>query len=163
MVIEYRIDTCSLGTVVVATTSGAICCLEFLDEATQAPFLLRRRFPKATLIEESNDLQSVALRQLDNPDDSAMDIPLNLIGTPYQVTVWNALRSIPIGATASYREVADKIGHPRAWRAVGNAIATNPVAIIIPCHRVLPSSGALGNYRWGAWRKSALLHREKYR
>lgn len=94
-------------------------------------------------------------------DRTEFDLPLRLDGTPFQVEVWNALRTIPYGVTASYGQVADQIGRPRAVRAVGSANGKNPISIIVPCHRVIASDGGLGGYGWGLERKSWLLEHEQ--
>jgi AraC family transcriptional regulator of adaptative response/methylated-DNA-[protein]-cysteine methyltransferase len=123
---------------------------------------LRREFPKA-IIQDGDSvfrrwLKSV-VKQIEQPS-RALDLPLDVRGTAFQQRVWQALRKIPRGQTASYAEVAARIGQPSASRAVARACATNPVAVVVPCHRVVRTDGGMSGYRWGVERKRKLLERE---
>lgn len=160
--IRYSIHGCSLGLALVATSDRGVCSLWFGDDAQHLRDELRARFRTAALIETDNNgdnLMSAALALIETPAASP-SFPIDARGTPFQQRVWAALRKIPPGKTASYADVAKAIGAPAATRAVAGACAANPVAIAIPCHRVLRSDGALSGYRGGVERKRALLARE---
>jgi AraC family transcriptional regulator of adaptative response/methylated-DNA-[protein]-cysteine methyltransferase len=124
---------------------------------------LARRFPAAHIADGgnamANELAGVC-RQIENPG-SDFDMPLDIRGTPFQQRVWDALRQIPAGSTQSYSDIANSLGLPGSVRAVAGACAANPIAIVIPCHRVIRTDGGLSGYRWGIERKRALLAREK--
>ena len=124
---------------------------------------LQDRFPKALLVggdERFERLVAEVVGLVEAPAQG-LDLPLDVRGTAFQQRVWQALRAIPGGSTASYAEIAERIGRPKAVRAVARACATNPVAVAIPCHRVVRADGALSGYRWGIERKRALLERER--
>lgn len=124
---------------------------------------IQERFPKAELVgDDPNfaDLVARAVGLVERPESRA-DLPLDIQGTAFQQRVWQALRSIPVGETASYREIAERIGKPRAVRAVASACASNPLAVAIPCHRVVRTDGGLAGYRWGIERKRELIARER--
>jgi AraC family transcriptional regulator, regulatory protein of adaptative response / methylated-DNA-[protein]-cysteine methyltransferase len=160
--IQFAIGTCSLGAILVAGTEKGICAVLF----GQSPRALRRdlqdRFPDVGLTEADAAFAALAdsvMGFVENPArglDAALDPP----GTAFQRKVWRALRDIPAGATASYTDVAGRIGAPHAVRAVAQACAANPLAVAIPCHRVVRQDGGLSGYRWGVERKRALLARE---
>jgi AraC family transcriptional regulator of adaptative response/methylated-DNA-[protein]-cysteine methyltransferase len=160
--IRYATAETSLGRVLVASTDRGICLIELGDTDQELIDLLVERFPKAELAGDDPEFAErvrkvVAL--IDRPGLS-LDLPLDIRGTAFQRQVWEALRAIPIGSTATYAEVARSIGRPSAVRAVASACASNDLAIIIPCHRVIRSDGGLGGYRWGLSRKQALLDGE---
>jgi AraC family transcriptional regulator of adaptative response/methylated-DNA-[protein]-cysteine methyltransferase len=160
--IRFGLYPCSLGLALVATSDKGVCSLWFGDDADQLRDELRARFRGASLIEtrgEGDGLVAAALKLIEEPA-STISFPIDARGTPFQQRVWEALRAIPPGRTASYADVAKAIGAPTAMRAVAGACAANPVAIAIPCHRVLRSDGALSGYRGGVERKRALLARE---
>jgi AraC family transcriptional regulator, regulatory protein of adaptative response / methylated-DNA-[protein]-cysteine methyltransferase len=160
--IRYGLHRCSLGLALVAISDKGVCSLWFGDDAEQLRDELRARFRDAALIETRDDrdgLAAAALALIEKPA-SPISVPIDARGTPFQQRVWDALRAIPPGKTASYADVARAIGAPTATRAVAGACAANPVAIAIPCHRVLRSDGALSGYRGGVERKRALLARE---
>ena len=164
MVKEIRFTTaeCSLGFVLIARTERGLCAIFLGDHAEALARELRRRFPQATLlpVDVSEDsLLRKAQALVESPDEH-LSLPLDLQGTPFQKRVWQALREIGPGYTTSYAGIAAQIGAPRAVRAVAQACAANPVAVAIPCHRVLRSDGGLSGYRWGIGRKRALLTRE---
>ena len=151
-----------LGWVLVAATARGICAIDLAGSPDELRARLRDRFPQASLVENDPNfraLLSKVLSFLEAPQDG-LDLPLDVQGTAFQRRVWLALRQIPPGSTASYGEIAARIGNPQAARAVAQACASNPVAVAIPCHRVVRSDGALGGYRWGQERKSKLLEQE---
>lgn len=154
----------AIGPLVVGTTDEAICLLEFSDRRMLESQLktLRRRF-RAALMPGNSPLVTALKQQLDEYFSGArtqFDLPLKYPGTPFQSKVWSTLLQIPYGDTCSYQQVARKVGHPRAVRAVGTANGMNRIAILIPCHRVVNTNGALGGYGGGLWRKRLLLDLE---
>jgi AraC family transcriptional regulator of adaptative response/methylated-DNA-[protein]-cysteine methyltransferase len=160
--IAYALDTCSLGKVLVARTTHGLCAILLGDEAPPLVDDLRRRFPQAE-VEADHGLLAESLARvvacIDAPG-TALDLPLDIRGTAFQQRVWLALRAIPAGQTTTYSELAERIDAPRAVRAVAAACAANPLAVVVPCHRVLRRDGDLAGYRWGLERKRALLERE---
>lgn len=162
MTIRYGVTACDLGRVGVAVTEHGICAIELGDDAHSVVERLRASFPKARLEEagaEFADLLDRVVALIETPA-SGIELPLDIRGTAFQERVWEALRRIPSGATASYAEIARRIGHPRAVRAVAGACAANRLAVAVPCHRAVRSDGGLGGYRWGMARKHDLLGRE---
>lgn len=160
--IAYAVAPCPLGMVLVAGTERGLCAIEFGDAAETLVAGLRSRFPKADLAAANDGFSAwigAVLRYLDHPR-GLLDLPLDVRGTVFQWRVWRALQSIPAGQTASYGEIARRIGQAGAPRAVARACASNPVALAIPCHRAVGSDGGLTGYRWGIDRKAALLRRE---
>ncbi len=160
--IRFAIGACSLGAVLVAATAVGVCAILLGDDATALAFDLQDRFPRATLVGGDADFERVvaAVVGLVEAPQIGLALPLDVRGTTFQVRVWQALRDIPIGATATYAAIAKRIGAPQAARAVAGACAANLLAIAIPCHRVVRLDGDLGGYRWGVERKRALLDRE---
>lgn len=161
--IRYAVEPCALGVILVAATTRGVCAIEFSDSAHALVARLRERFSKATLQPADAAFKSWIgriLAYIEHPR-GVLDLPLNVQGTVFQRRVWKALRDIPAGETASYAEVAQKIGAPTATRAVAQACASNQLAVAIPCHRVVRSDGALSGYRWGPERKAELLKREE--
>lgn len=156
----YAMVTTSLGPLLVARTQRGVCAIRF--EAGDAPEEdLAREFPAATIRRDEGSLGAVAeavVQAIDGRGD--VDLPLDVRGTAFQLRVWEALRAIPRGETRAYAEVARAIGRPTAVRAVAGACAANPVAVLVPCHRVVGSDGRLTGYRWGTDRKQALLEAE---
>ena len=150
------------GEALVATTERGLCGLSFHDGSRRAALRdLAERWPNATIVEQPRVTAPVASRifkALEIRDPEGL-VPLGLLvrGTNFQVKVWRALLQIPTGSVASYEDIASAIGSPNAVRAVGTAIGRNPVAFLIPCHRVIRTTGALGGYRWGLPRKRAML------
>jgi AraC family transcriptional regulator of adaptative response/methylated-DNA-[protein]-cysteine methyltransferase len=154
---------CSLGQVLVAATERGVCAIFFGHDPGRLQQELRGRFPRALVHPSDQALEGLAASvvQLVDTAGLAADIPLDLVGTAFQQRVWRALRDIPRGGTTTYAELARRIGAPRAVRAVGTACGANPVAVAVPCHRVVRGDGGLGGYRWGLARKKALLERER--
>jgi AraC family transcriptional regulator of adaptative response/methylated-DNA-[protein]-cysteine methyltransferase len=163
LAICYATAECFLGFVVVAATDRGICAIEFGADPEALYAQLRRQFPKAEILAAGENFASTVgavMRKLENPAESQA-LPLDIQGTAFQQRVWNALRDIGPGKTASYAEVARRIGHPKAARAVAAACRANPVAVVVPCHRVVGAEGDLRGYRWGVERKRELLRREQ--
>ena len=146
------------GNVLIASTPKGICHLSFLmDDGFSPEQEILGRFPAATLEQKTDLHQQQALKMFRDDWSDLGRIKLHLKGTPFQIKVWNALLQIPSGALKSYSNIAGEIGDPKASRAVGTAIGSNPVAYLIPCHRVITSSGLTGGYHWGVDRKSAII------
>jgi AraC family transcriptional regulator of adaptative response/methylated-DNA-[protein]-cysteine methyltransferase len=160
--IRYSIAQCSLGFILIGRTERGLCAIFLGDDADALTRDLGLRFPQATLlpVDVTGDaLLSKALALVESPDEH-LSLPVDLQGTPFQKRVWQALREIGPGYTTSYAGIAARIGAPRAVRAVAQACAANPLAVAIPCHRVVRSDGGISGYRWGIERKRALLARE---
>ncbi|HET7001051.1 MAG TPA: methylated-DNA--[protein]-cysteine S-methyltransferase [Puia sp.] len=144
------------GNILIASTEKGICHISFVRESSDLSDLTNR-FP-AAILEQKTDLHQQEALKMFRDDWSDLDkIKLHLKGTPFQIKVWNALLQIPMGSLKSYLDIANEIGDSKASRAVGTAIGNNPIAYIIPCHRVITSSGNLGGYHWGIDRKSAII------
>lgn len=158
--IAYRYYDTPFGTVLIADTEKGICHLHFCDDPIQALNDLKAAFPKSNMKEEASSLKEEAAQCLHQMKQSKHPIRLHLKGTPFQLKVWEALLRIPFGEITSYGKIAAELGTPTASRAVGTAIGDNPVAFLIPCHRVLQASGKNGGYRWGIPRKSMILGKE---
>jgi len=151
-----------LGTVLVAATDRGVCSVSLGANAPTLEAALRAEFSAAAITRNNRSLRDYVRRIARyfagrNPD---LELPLDVRATAFQRKVWNTLRSIPYGTTRSYSDIARRAGKPRAARAVARAIATNPVALLIPCHRVVRKDGELAGYRWGVARKAALLAQE---
>lgn len=160
--IRYAVKPCDLGWVLVAATEVGICAIQFSDDFKTAIAQLQERFPNAQFY--ANDLEfdrwvEEVITFIRTPQRE-LNLPLDIQGTVFQQKVWQTLRVIPLGKTASYAEIAQRLGNPKAVRAVARACATNDIAVAIPCHRVVGSNGSLTGYRWGIARKQALLYRE---
>lgn len=162
--IVYTLGDCAVGRCLVAESERGVCAV--LPGEADGPLLdeLVRLFPKARLIPGDAYFHQRVAQVFAHLDDhrQAIDLPLDIRGTAFQQRVWLALREIPAGETRSYRQVAQRIGQPRAVRAVAGACAANKLAIVIPCHRVVREGGALSGYRWGTARKAQLLMREAH-
>ena len=160
--IRFAIGRCSLGAILVAASDKGVCAILLGDDADALLRDFQDRFPRAHLIGGDAAFERLVALVVGFVEAPAvgLDLPLDVRGTAFQQRVWLALRAIPPGATASYADVARRIGAPRSVRAVARAIASNPIAVAIPCHRVVASDGALTGYRWGVERKRALLERE---
>lgn len=150
----------ALGTVVVGRTERGVCCVLFADDSS-AEQALCEEFPRAALRRDPEAVRTDLARVSALIDGKrAGEVPLDLVGTPFQRRVWAELRRIPPGETATYAQVAERIGSPSAVRAVAGACAGNHAAVVVPCHRVVRTDGGLGGYKWGVERKQALLHAE---
>jgi AraC family transcriptional regulator of adaptative response/methylated-DNA-[protein]-cysteine methyltransferase len=162
LTVRYASAPTSLGFVLVAATDKGICKIGFGDDATPLIDELRGEFANAELREDAEQLAPF-VAQIDaylRGTRQDFDLPLDIASTAFKQRVWDALRRIPYGETRSYSQIAEAVGSPRAVRAVASACATNPVALAIPCHRVVQKGGALAGYRWGLPRKAALLDNE---
>jgi AraC family transcriptional regulator of adaptative response/methylated-DNA-[protein]-cysteine methyltransferase len=160
--IRFAVGQCSLGSILVAATDRGICAVQLGDDPEVLVKELQDRFPKARLRGAEAEFERWVAEVIGLVETPAIgfDLPLDVRGTAFQQRVWDALRRIPPGSTVSYAEIARRIGAPRAVRAVAGACAANPVAVAIPCHRVVRADGSLSGYRWGVERKRALLARE---
>jgi AraC family transcriptional regulator of adaptative response/methylated-DNA-[protein]-cysteine methyltransferase len=161
-VIRFAVGECSLGSILVAATETGVCAIQFSDDPDALVRDLQDRFPKARLIGGDPEFEQLVARVVGFVEAPAQGfgLPLDVRGTAFQQRVWQALREIPAGSTASYAEIANRIGAPKAVRAVAQACGANALAVAIPCHRVVRNDGALSGYRWGVERKRALLERE---
>jgi AraC family transcriptional regulator, regulatory protein of adaptative response / methylated-DNA-[protein]-cysteine methyltransferase len=162
--IRFAIGECSLGSILVAQSPRGICAILLGNDPEALLHDLQDRFPQANLIGGDRDFEQVVARVvgLVETPSLGLDLPLDIRGTAFQQRVWQALRRIPPGSTASYTEIARLIGAPTAARAVASACAANALAVVIPCHRVVRNDGGLSGYRWGVARKRALLDREAH-
>jgi len=161
--IRSAVARTELGWLMVAASAKGICMIEFGANRRELEQTLRQRFSKAVLELADGDLDSWLQRIVDylHLPEGSLDLPLDVQGTAFQQQVWQQLQSIPAGQTVTYAEVAERLGRPDAVRAVAGAIASNKLAVVIPCHRVIGSDGKLRGYRWGLERKQALLQRER--
>lgn len=160
--IRFAVGQCSLGAILVAQSHKGICAILLGDDPDALARDLQDRFPHAELIGADPGFEQWVAKVVGFVEAPALglDLPLDLRGTAFQERVWQALRSIPAGATATYAQIARMIGAPTSSRAVAQACGANPLAVAIPCHRVVRSDGALSGYRWGVERKRQLLERE---
>lgn len=161
--IHFALAECSLGAILVARSEKGVCAILLGDDPDALVRDLQDRFPQAQLVGGDEGFERLVAKVVGFVEAPAkgLDLPLDVRGTAFQQRVWAALREIPAGKTASYAEVAERIGAPRAVRAVAQACAANALAVVIPCHRVVRNDGALSGYRWGVERKRALLEKEK--
>ena len=163
--IHYAIGNSTLGLVLIASSQRGICAILMGDESDEGKALIEdlcQRFPNAAIKEADAgfaDTVKAVVRFVETPK-AGLDLPLDIRGTAFQQRVWQALRAIPPGETASYTDIAARIGSPKAVRAVASACAANPLAVAVPCHRILRNDGGLSGYRWGIERKKVLLERE---
>ncbi len=160
--IKFAVGECSLGSILVACSAKGVCAILLGDDPDALARDLQDRFPNATLIGGDAAFETLVAKVVGFVEAPALgfDLPLDVRGTAFQQRVWQALREIPVGETASYAEIARRIGAPKAVRAVAGACGANALAVAIPCHRVVRNDGALSGYRWGVARKRALLDRE---
>ncbi len=160
--IRFAIGACSLGAILVAATDKGICAILMGDDPDALARDLQDRFPLAELRGAEPDFEQVVAKVvgLVEAPEIGLDLPLDVRGTAFQQRVWQALREIPAGSTVSYAALAARIGLPSGARAIAGACAANPVAVAIPCHRVVRNDGSISGYRWGVERKQALLLRE---
>ena len=157
LTINYSFAESPFGNIVVGSTNKGICYMAFYDNEQSALETLRHKFPNATYHHKLDWMQQNALFIFQNDWDKLHKIKLHLKGTDFQLKVWESLLKIPMGQLSTYKGVADQIGNHHASRAVGTAIGSNPVAFLIPCHRIIQSTGAIGGYMWGNTRKTAII------
>src|SRR5262249_32367895 len=160
--IFFAIGECSFGSILVAQSRKGVCAILLGDDPASLVRDLQDRFPKANLIGNERGYEDLLPNVVGFIEEPGMgfDLPLDIRGTAFQRRVWKALQQIPPGSTVSYSDIADKIGAPKAVRAVAHACGANNLAVAIPCHRVVKIDGSLSGYRWGVERKRALLKRE---
>lgn len=161
--IRYTLAGCPLGRLLLAGTDRGVSAMYLGDAEQDLEAELKREFPQATLLRDDDTLANWAeqVRLYLEGEQPHLNLPLDVQATAFQWRVWQQLRKIPRGQTRTYREVAEELGQPTAARAVARACATNPVSVVIPCHRVVRGDGGLGGYRWGLARKKKLLEKEK--
>jgi AraC family transcriptional regulator, regulatory protein of adaptative response / methylated-DNA-[protein]-cysteine methyltransferase len=161
--IAYAITETDLGSMLVAATDRGICMIAFGDDQEELIRDLTQTFPRAQISRNPRQLTAhvEAVVKLIKQPSQSLDLPLDIQGTAFQQRVWQALRQIPAGETITYSQLAKKIGRPKSTRAVASACARNKLAVAIPCHRVINSTGGLSGYRWGIQRKKQLLQRER--
>jgi AraC family transcriptional regulator, regulatory protein of adaptative response / methylated-DNA-[protein]-cysteine methyltransferase len=161
--IRFAIGECSLGSILVAATDKGVCAILLGNDPDALVRQLQDRFAKAELIGGDAKFETLVAKVVGFVEQPrlGLDLPLDVRGTAFQQRVWKALRQIGAGKTASYGEIAARIGNPKSIRAVAQACAANMIAVAIPCHRVIRTDGQLSGYRWGVQRKRALLEREK--
>jgi AraC family transcriptional regulator of adaptative response/methylated-DNA-[protein]-cysteine methyltransferase len=157
LTINYQFAKSPFGLLIIASTSKGICHTAFADDKNKAIAALQQAFPNASYQQRSDALQQQALKIFSDDWQELPKIKLHLKGTAFQLKVWETLLKIPSGKLASYGSIAKHIQKPLASRAVGTAIGDNPVAFLIPCHRVIQASGLFGEYHWGATRKTAMI------
>lgn len=159
---RFAVGECSLGAILVAASARGICAILLGEDPAALTRSLQDQFPKAELIGGDAQFEQLVAKVIGfvEAPGLGLDLPLDLRGTAFQQRVWRALREIPAGTTASYSDIARRIGAPKSVRAVGQACGANHLAVAIPCHRVVRTDGDLSGYRWGIERKRALLERE---
>ncbi|WP_342316611.1 methylated-DNA--[protein]-cysteine S-methyltransferase [Lysobacter sp. FW306-1B-D06B] len=160
--VRFAIGESSLGLVLVAQSDAGLRAVLFGDDAGGLVHDLQAREPDATLAVDAAGMQATLEEVVDciEAPHLSLDRPLDLRGTPFQIRVWRALREVPTGTTVSYGELARRLGAAGSARAIAAACAANPLAVVVPCHRVVAADGAISGYRWGVARKRALLQRE---
>jgi len=160
--IGFAIAPCSLGFVIIAVSEQLIRSIMVGDDPEMLMSDLQNQFPNHAIELNENDDDGLVAKVVDliERPDKALELPLDIRGTDFQMRVWDALQQVPAGATVSYTFLAEQIGAPNAVRAVAQACAANPLAVAVPCHRAVGANGDLAGYRWGIERKRALLERE---
>jgi AraC family transcriptional regulator of adaptative response/methylated-DNA-[protein]-cysteine methyltransferase len=161
--IIFTVTDCSLGKLLVAATEKGVCAVAFGQTEQDLTAGLTREFPAAEIEPDENNLQNYVRAIVEHLDGTrqTLELPLDLQATAFQLRVWAELRRIPYGETRSYKQVAEQMGNTKAVRAVARACATNPVALLTPCHRVVSANGDVNGYRWGVERKKSLLDKEQ--
>ena len=157
LTINYCFAESPFGKIIVASTHKGVCHMFFVEDETKALSDLKSRFPGAAYHQITDKFQQDALFIFQEDWNNLDQIKLHLAGTPFQIKVWESLLKIPMGALSTYGDLAKEIGNPKASRAVGTAIGSNPVAFLIPCHRVIQGSGKTGGYMWGQDKKAAII------
>ena len=163
IVIFFAIGICSLGNILVAQSEKGICAITLGDDADNLLVDLQKQFPHAELIGANKEFEKIVAQVIGFIEFplQPLSLPLDIQGTIFQQKVWKALMEIPFGYTVTYQDIANKIGSPKAYRAVANACGANKLAVAIPCHRVVRQNGELSGYRWGIERKAKLLQNEQ--
>lgn len=161
--IRFAVGQCSLGAILVAQSQRGVCAILLGDDPDKLVRDLQDQFAQAQLVGADRHFEQLIAQVVGFIEAPALglDLPLDLRGTAFQERVWRALRDIPLGSTASYAQIAERIGAPKSFRAVAQACGANCLAVAIPCHRVVRSDGELSGYRWGVERKRQLLERER--
>ncbi|MBT0723151.1 methylated-DNA--[protein]-cysteine S-methyltransferase [Rosenbergiella sp. S61] len=161
--IYFALGQCSIGIVLVAQSEKGVCAIYLGEKPVSLINQLLQQFPHAILMGDDSHYEQLVAEVIGYIEQplSTWRLPLDIQGTVFQERVWRALRQIPLGSTASYSDIAEQLGSPKAVRAVAQACAANRLAVVIPCHRVIKRDGQLSGYRWGIARKEALLAREK--
>ena len=157
LTINYSFALSPFGEIIVASTPKGICHMSFAEDHEEAIKNLTSIFPKANYQNSADEIQKNAIRIFNLDWESLDKIKLHIKGSDFQLKVWQALLNIPMGQLSSYQNIANLIKSPKASRAVGNAVGKNPVAYLIPCHRIIQSTGALGDYHWGHIRKTSMI------
>jgi len=157
LTINYSFYSTPFGAIIMASTPKGICHIGFANNKQRSLRILRDKYANASLKQKRDPFHQDALRIFQTDWSNISEIKLHLKATPFQLKVWEALLKIPFGQISSYAQIAEAISYPTASRAVGTAIGDNPVAYLIPCHRVIKSTGVIGNYHWGDVRKSAII------
>ncbi len=157
LLISYNYYQTLFGPIIIASTPKGICHIAYEEDHIDAFEILRQRFPKANFRLESDSMHGSALKALNPQNNDLSLVKLHLKGTEFQLKVWEALLKIPMGNLSTYGSIAAQIGKPTASRAVGTAVGSNPIAYLIPCHRVIQNSGIFGGYRWDPMRKTAMI------
>lgn len=163
LTIRYSFSSSPFGNLIVAATEKGVCHMAFEDDHLKAVQTLKQRFPMASFVHEPDPMQANALSIFQHDWSQLPKVKLHLKGTDFQIKVWEALLRIPMGNLTTYNAIANSIGRPRASRAVGSAIGSNPIAYLIPCHRVIRATGDFGGYMWGSTRKTAIIGWERAR
>jgi AraC family transcriptional regulator of adaptative response/methylated-DNA-[protein]-cysteine methyltransferase len=157
----YSFIQSHFGEILVASTQKSICLIWFVEDKSEATAELSNRFPGAKLEQKDEDLHKDILHYFHPDNNKWPRLNVQVQGSPFQLKVWKALLQIPFGKLTNYKNIADQIEQPNASRAVGTAIGKNPIAYLIPCHRVVQTNGQLGGYMWGINRKSAIIRWEQ--
>jgi AraC family transcriptional regulator of adaptative response/methylated-DNA-[protein]-cysteine methyltransferase len=157
LAINYSFMQSPFGDLLIATTQKGICFMAFADDEQQAFAGLQSAFPRAHFRQMADMMQQNALYVFTHDWSKLHEIKLHIKGTPFQLKVWETLLKIPMGKLSSYKAIAGQVNQPNASRAVGTAVASNPVAFLIPCHRIIQSTGSFGQYHWGTLRKTAMI------
>ncbi|ANW95160.1 cysteine methyltransferase [Wenyingzhuangia fucanilytica] len=157
LTIYYHDYPSVFGTILIANTHKGISHISFIDDLEKDIQLLKHRLPNAIYKNENHPLQNQAVNLFKHPLTSKTPLQLHIKGTDFQLKVWEALLKIPLGKLSTYGNIANQIEKPKASRAVGTAIGNNPIAFLIPCHRVIQSTGVFGNYMWGTARKTSII------
>ena len=155
--IQYCFTETIFGKVIMASTAKGLCYVAFEDDEQKALINLKLKFPNANYLENYNEYHQQALQFFSNNWSSKAPITFHVRATDFQLEIWNALLQIPLGKLSTYGAIAKSIGKPMASRAVGTAIGSNPIAFLIPCHRVVQATGKMGGYMWGTERKKMII------